>query len=206
MWVVSSSGINAYDAADTERKRKGSTRKVTSKYKISDRIDLTTYSCVEVSIGRKQVTDIFEQESKSESTIRIRLQMAKAFRSRVMFETNNHGHMGGMVLARNAQHWRSIVSNDSPFRLFFTTDLMRGWNNLRDKYLDLQTNMEYTIGRLEIGSQHVFLPVDNEGHRFVLTFDLKYGAGTKCKDNIVCRRRPPTKVWTVELLSDREDR
>ncbi|GJS34559.1 hypothetical protein Tco_0532941 [Tanacetum coccineum] len=52
----------------------------------------------------------------------------------------------------------------------------------------------------------VFLPVDNEGHRFVLTFDLKYGAGTKCKDNIVCRRRPPTKVWTVELLSDREDR
>ncbi|GJV84838.1 hypothetical protein Tco_1524736 [Tanacetum coccineum] len=27
---------------------------------------------------------------------------------------------------------------------------------------------------------------------------------TKCNDNIVCRRRPPTKVWTVELLSERE--
>ncbi|GKD91999.1 hypothetical protein Tco_1371836, partial [Tanacetum coccineum] len=31
-----------------------------------------------------------------------------------------------------------------------------------------------------------------------------YVDGTKCKDNIVCRRRPPTKVWTAELLSERE--
>nr|GEV84415.1 major facilitator superfamily domain, general substrate transporter [Tanacetum cinerariifolium] len=27
---------------------------------------------------------------------------------------------------------------------------------------------------------------------------------TKCNDSIVCRRRPPTKVWTTELLSERE--
>ncbi|GJU37285.1 hypothetical protein Tco_1185639 [Tanacetum coccineum] len=31
-----------------------------------------------------------------------------------------------------------------------------------------------------------------------------YVDGTKCNDNIVCRRRPPTKVWTTELLSERE--
>nr|GEZ75154.1 hypothetical protein [Tanacetum cinerariifolium] len=31
-----------------------------------------------------------------------------------------------------------------------------------------------------------------------------YVDGTKCNDNLVCRRRPPTKVWTTELLSERE--
>nr|GFA37842.1 major facilitator superfamily domain, general substrate transporter [Tanacetum cinerariifolium] len=31
-----------------------------------------------------------------------------------------------------------------------------------------------------------------------------YVDGTKCNDNIVCHRRPPTKVWTAELLSERE--
>nr|GEX72467.1 hypothetical protein [Tanacetum cinerariifolium] len=31
-----------------------------------------------------------------------------------------------------------------------------------------------------------------------------YVDDTNCNDNIVCRRRPPTKVWTVELLSERE--
>ncbi|GJZ79356.1 hypothetical protein Tco_0644193 [Tanacetum coccineum] len=31
-----------------------------------------------------------------------------------------------------------------------------------------------------------------------------YVDGTKCNDNIVCRIRPPTKVWTAELLSERE--
>nr|GFA90796.1 hypothetical protein [Tanacetum cinerariifolium] len=31
-----------------------------------------------------------------------------------------------------------------------------------------------------------------------------YVDGTKCNDNIVCRRRPPTKVWIAELLSERE--
>ncbi|GKA95628.1 hypothetical protein Tco_0817723 [Tanacetum coccineum] len=31
-----------------------------------------------------------------------------------------------------------------------------------------------------------------------------YVDGTKCNDNIVCRRRPPTKVWTTENLSERE--
>nr|GEU35346.1 hypothetical protein [Tanacetum cinerariifolium] len=31
-----------------------------------------------------------------------------------------------------------------------------------------------------------------------------YVDGIKCHYNIVCRRRPPTKVWTAELLSERE--
>ncbi|GJT10581.1 hypothetical protein Tco_0857623, partial [Tanacetum coccineum] len=31
-----------------------------------------------------------------------------------------------------------------------------------------------------------------------------YVDGTKCNDNIICRSRPPTKVWTAELLSERE--
>nr|GEU54206.1 hypothetical protein [Tanacetum cinerariifolium] len=33
---------------------------------------------------------------------------------------------------------------------------------------------------------------------------MYYVDGTKCNDSIVCRRRPPMKVWTAELLSERE--
>nr|GEY34467.1 hypothetical protein [Tanacetum cinerariifolium] len=31
-----------------------------------------------------------------------------------------------------------------------------------------------------------------------------YVDGTKCNDNVVCRRRPPTMVWMAKLLSERE--
>nr|GEW91012.1 hypothetical protein [Tanacetum cinerariifolium] len=34
--------------------------------------------------------------------------------------------------------------------------------------------------------------------------DKCYVDGTKCNDNIVCHRQPPTKAWTTELLSERE--
>ncbi|GJV26194.1 hypothetical protein Tco_1378889, partial [Tanacetum coccineum] len=38
-----------------------------------------------------------------------------------------------------------------------------------------------------------------------LTFlTMSYVDGTKCNSNIVYRKRPPTKVWTAKLLSERE--
>nr|GFD49768.1 hypothetical protein [Tanacetum cinerariifolium] len=33
---------------------------------------------------------------------------------------------------------------------------------------------------------------------------MVYVDGTKSASKIVCQRRPPTKVWTAELLSERE--
>ncbi|GKD48305.1 hypothetical protein Tco_1277281, partial [Tanacetum coccineum] len=84
-------------------------------------------------------------------------------------------------------------SNDSPFRLFLTTFVVD-----KDSFSQIRNH----DGRFEIGAQHVesviratselnklkkidlvFLPVDNEGHRFVLTFDLKYGAVTMFDQN-----------------------
>nr|GFC80066.1 hypothetical protein [Tanacetum cinerariifolium] len=49
------------------------------------------------------------------------------------------------------------------------------------------------IVSVRAGMTMVFLPVDNEGHRFLLTFDLKYGAVTmfdqKKKDKIVQKKK-----------------
>nr|GEX51041.1 hypothetical protein [Tanacetum cinerariifolium] len=90
-------------------------------------------------------------------------------------------------------------SNDSSFRLFLPTFVV-------DK--DSFSQMRNDNGRFERVLQHVdsvtkrtselnklkkidlvFLPVDNEGHRFLLTFNLKYGAVTvfdqKKKDKIL---------------------
>ncbi|GKB38193.1 hypothetical protein Tco_0883135, partial [Tanacetum coccineum] len=90
------------------------------------------------------------------------------------------------ALVRN--YMEEYKSNDSPFRLFLPTFVV-------DKDSFSQTRND--DGRFEIVAQHVesvtratselnklkkidlvFLSVDNEGHRFLLTFDLKYGAVT----------------------------
>ncbi|GJT66431.1 alternative oxidase 1 [Tanacetum coccineum] len=96
-------------------------------------------------------------------------------------------------------HMEEYRSNDSPFRLFLPTFVVD-----KDSFSQIRNH----DGRFEIGAQHVesviratselnklkkidlvFLPVDNEGHRFLLTFDLKYGAVTmfdqKKKDKII---------------------
>ncbi|GKE36230.1 hypothetical protein Tco_1459635 [Tanacetum coccineum] len=39
---------------------------------------------------------------------------------------------------------------------------------------------------------------------FKLNFIMSYVDGTNCNSNIVYQKRPPTKVWTTELLSERE--
>ncbi|GJZ74425.1 hypothetical protein Tco_0638571 [Tanacetum coccineum] len=100
-------------------------------------------------------------------------------------------------------HMEEYRSNDSPFRLFLPTFVVD-----KDSFSQIRNH----DGRFEIGAQHVesviratselnklkkidlvFLPVDNEGHRFVLTFDLKYGAVTmfdqKKKDKILKKSR-----------------
>ncbi|GKC00259.1 hypothetical protein Tco_0986395 [Tanacetum coccineum] len=109
--------------------------------------------------------------------------------------------------------------NDSPFRLFLPTFVVE-----KDSFCQTRND----DGRFEMVAQHVesvpratselnklkkinlvFLPVDNEGHRSLLTFDLKYGAVTmfdqKKKDKILkkSKLRKGAKIGTsivVEML------
>ncbi|GJZ52845.1 hypothetical protein Tco_0607730 [Tanacetum coccineum] len=90
-------------------------------------------------------------------------------------------------------------SNDSPFRLFLLTfvvdkDNFSQMRNDDGRFERVLRHVEsVTRARSELNKLKkidlVFLPVDNEGHRFLLTFDLKYGAVTvfdqKKKDKIL---------------------
>ncbi|GKC13816.1 hypothetical protein Tco_1010598 [Tanacetum coccineum] len=138
-------------------------------------------------------TDIlFKSKSGQQSD---RLQMESVGQEYV--ETNI---LDTWAVVRN--HMEEYRSNDSPFRLFLPTFVVD-----KDSFSQIRNH----DGRFEIGAQHVesviratselnklkidlvFLPVDNEGHRFVLTFDLKYGAVTmfdqKKKDKILKKSR-----------------
>nr|GEW77472.1 major facilitator superfamily domain, general substrate transporter [Tanacetum cinerariifolium] len=94
-------------------------------------------------------------------------------------------------------------SNDSPFRLFLPTFVVdkdsfsQSWNDNGRFERVLQHVESVTKSTSELNKLKkidlVFLPVDNEGHRFLLTFDLKYGAVTmfdqKKKDKIVKKNK-----------------
>ncbi|GKB02672.1 hypothetical protein Tco_0830761 [Tanacetum coccineum] len=90
-------------------------------------------------------------------------------------------------------------SNNSPFRLFLPTFVVEkeSFSHMRNDDGQFERVLQHvesvTRGRSKLNKLKkidlVFLPVDNEGHRFLLTFDLKYGAVTlfdqKKKDKII---------------------
>ncbi|GKB72735.1 hypothetical protein Tco_0934147 [Tanacetum coccineum] len=119
--------------------------------------------------------------------------------TKYLFMTNHESEMWAVV-HNDMEEYRS---NDLPFRLFLPTFVLD-----KDSFSELSND----DGRFNIVVRHVepvtrtsselkklkkidlvFLPVDNEGHRFLLAFDLKYGAvmvfDQKKKDKSVKRSK-----------------
>ncbi|GJR13688.1 hypothetical protein Tco_0796340 [Tanacetum coccineum] len=87
---------------------------------------------------------------------------------------------------------RKSAEADINFKLNFIVLFTSIMGNIRQK------GRLRRVKRMENGKKDSYF----RGPLTVLT--MCYVDGTKCNDNIVCHRRPPTKVWTSELLSERE--